>query len=64
MKHLADVSEAEQSLLFDIVDASISWIQQGDSVIYTDKDYLSMIKAYDNEPMEVQLNKNLLIAEY
>ena len=64
MKHLADVSEAEQSLLFDIVDASISWIQQGDSVVYTDKDYLSMIKAYDNEPMEVQLNKNLLIAEY
>ena len=64
MKHLADVSEAEQSLLFEIVDASISWIQQGDSVVYTDKDYLSMIKAYDNEPMEVQLNKNLLIAEY
>ena len=64
MKHLADVSEAEQSLLFDIVDASISWIQEGDSVVYTDKDYLSMIKAYDNEPMEVQLNKNLLIAEY
>jgi hypothetical protein len=53
VESLCRVSASEQSLLFEIADASITYITFGDKVTYTEKAYSSLTRAYDNKPKEV-----------
>ena len=50
---MEESSQAEVSLLFEMVDSSLSLISVGDQVVFPDKVFESMIKAFDNAPMEV-----------
>ena len=52
-QNLTECTEAEASLLFEMVDSSFSYISVGDRVIFAQKVFPSMSKAFDNEPMEV-----------
>ena len=50
---MEECSQAEVSLLFEMVDSSLSLISVGDQVVFPYKVFESMIKAFDNAPMEV-----------
>lgn len=53
LKNLHEVPACEQSLLFEILDSSVTYMSKGDQVVLTEQAKQSLNQVYDHAPMEI-----------